>query len=261
VSWSRFLVGWLLLAGCSSRGVIEGGGPSAGSQTGDEGSTDPCKSVGKTEIDTDTARDLGFAVDEHLALFDREFEVPFHQGDLDCTTLPPRVDGQIRIRATLQRLEHESFEPVDASTCLRWKHGWLIYHAAIQLEADNGVLAGNVEGPAYAVHPESGAPVYPGLIFSDASPPAAFTGSFGIRVDLGRPHEAQVSWRVAIGAPDFSSRVLGDVDYTDRKEPTQDQGDGMFWPSDFLVGQLLCGWLDLDRPQPGLVSLDQYNAR
>lgn len=260
VSWLRFLVGVSMLVGCTSQGVIgEGGNPFAGSQTGDEGSYAGCASIRTTEIDADTARDLGFPVDDHLPLFEQEFEMPFHHGNLDCTSLPPRVDGNIRFRASLQRIEHEELEPTWAYACPEWKYDRLIYHAAIQLETDEGTLSGTVEGPAYAEHPEPGTEGYPGLVFFGESPISDFAGSFGIRVNPQRPHQAGLGWQVAIGAPDFGSRANTSVDYTDGREPMQDQGDGMFWPADFIEGQVLCGWLNLEGPQRDLISLDRYN--
>lgn len=264
----------LLLAACSSAsGPTKDGsrsdGPktvadSSGSQTGGEGVEDACKTISVTEIDAEEARTLGFAVDEHLALFDRTFLEPFHRGNVDCSALPPSTDGQIEVRASLQGIDLVRREPARAGVeglCPPVQQMYLKYRAVIELATDDGTLTGSFEGWAGASLPD--APYYAGLVFSGGDEPAAFSGSLGLRVDASRPYVGRLGGNVALGATVWASNFFTMVSYTDGAEPYQDQGDGIFWPADFqdLNAAALCGWLDLPGAQRPLISIDDFNER
>jgi hypothetical protein len=256
-------------AACSSQdGSPRDGSPtvadSSGSQTGGEGIHDVCKTVSVTEIDVDEARALGFAVDEHLALFDRTFEEPFHRGNLDCSTLPPSIGGQIQVRASLQRIDvvrREPTWPEAPETCPTLQRTYLQYRALVEIATDEGTLAGSFEGSAGASLP--GAPGHAaGLGFiADGEEPALFRGSLGIRVDPSRAYVGKVSGQVSLGTTPSASWLFTIVSYSDGEEPFQDQGDGLFWPFDFqdVNGERPCGWLDMPGEQRAPIGIDDFN--
>lgn len=269
MGFKQITISAVLLAACSSGGPTKDGSPgggtttiadSSGSQTGGEGSKDACQTVSVTEIDAEEARALGFIVDDDLALFDRTFEAPFHRGNLDCSALPPTSDGQIEVRASLQRIDLVRREPTDVpELCPPLKQTYLVYRAVIDLTTGDGTLAGSAEGWASRSLPEAAEPA--GLLFSAAAEPAAFTGSLGIRVDAGRAHTSVVNAGVAIGATAWASSLFSLVNYSDGADPVQDQGEGIFWPADFqdVAGAALCGWLDVPEGQRTPISIDDFN--
>jgi hypothetical protein len=266
MGFKQITISALFLAACSTGGSTDDTSPVGGtqtvdgSQTGGEGQLDACSTISITEVDADEARALGFAVDEHLALFDQTFEEPFHRGNLDCSALPPTSDGEIQVRASLQGIDLVHREPTDpdaAETCPTSERTYLQYRAVIELTTDDGTLAGSFESKAWV----SAAPDHAGLVFSVDATPSAFNGSLGIRVDASRAHVGKLDGQVALGATVWESRLFTTVSYLDGAEPIQSQGDGIFWPSDFgdVNGAALCGWLDVPGQQPPPIGIDDFN--
>jgi hypothetical protein len=243
-------------------------GAARGSQTGGEGSIASCKSVSITEIDAEQARMLDFPVDAQLALFDQAVVVPFHRGDVDCSMLPARVDGHIQIKASLRGIDRELFEPAlpeVPDVCPAWQRELLRYRAVIDLTTDEGTLMGSFAAIGYAGHPAPGTEAYAGLVFWGSTEAELelknFAGSLGVRVDPSRAHTGHLRGSVALGATVWASSVFTTVDYTDGGDPLQDQGDVLFWPSDFpdLQGAALCNGLAAPGEQRDPISIDDYN--
>lgn len=266
------VVGAGILAACSSNPT----GPTSssdgssvqtsdGSQTGGEGTVDGCQRVSVTALDADQARSLDLPVDEQLALFDQTFEAPFHLGNADCSALPASTTGHIQIHASLLGISREEFVPIQPEapdSCPTWERERLKYRALIDLTTDDGTLVSSFEATAIAGHPAPGTDPVLGLLFSAAPAIASSSGSLGIRVDPTRPHVGHLNASIALGATPWASEVFALVDYTDGGDPPQDQGDGLFWPSDYQDTQKegLCGWLDYPTPQRAPISIDDYNA-
>jgi hypothetical protein len=264
-------VGAVLLAACSSpnattRSVSPADGSpeqtSSGSQTGSEGSEAGCRRISHTEIDAEQARALDFPVDEQLALFEHDFDAPFHLGNVNCSALPASTKGHIQIRASLLGITRDEFESVASDSCPTWSRERLNYRARIDLTTDDGTLVSSFEADAATGHPAPGTDPVTGLSFSALVGVTTSSGSLGIRVDPTRAHVAYLGASIALGVTPWVSHLLTSVTYTDGGDPLQDEGDGLFWPSDIndLQGHNLCGWLDYPTQQRAPISLDAYNA-
>jgi hypothetical protein len=231
-----------------------GGGSSPAPGAVDRSSS-ACKIASQNEITAQAARDLGFSVDHELALLDRSHQAPFHHGNFVCASgAVPSVDGQISIRATLQRIELQKNEPasdsIDAKSCA----DLLIFRTTLELGTDDGSVSGHfdAEGGSYV----------DGMYLSALPEPKELAGALGIRVDRNRPQRGQVSVWVALRDRSPNGQLFTRVNYSDGGSPQQDDGDGMFWPADDVDTHLPphCGWLDPQGAPPAMmISLDEYN--
>jgi hypothetical protein len=272
MGFKQIAISAVFLAACSSTGGSGGSSPpgsrtnedASGSQTGGEGSILGCRVVSTTEVDVAEARELGFPVDEHLALFNQTFEAPFHRGNVICSAGPLSVDGHVRVHAELHRIDYvQQASLLNApDSCPTSQLEELRYHTTIELSTDNGTVLGSFESLAYVERPDPTTTPVAGLNFSVSNDVAAFAGALGIRVDPTRTHRGVLGGNIAIGATPWASQLFTLVDYTDGAEPLQDQGDGIFWPADLqdLAGQGLCNYLGYDVPQRDPISIDDYNA-
>ena len=120
--------------------------------------------------------------------------------------------------------------------------------ASTELTTDTGLLVG-------ALHSDWVSHLAGIYTFASVSP-STFKGSLDVRVDLTRPLEARTNVNLALREQGTEGQLFSLVNYKDGQEPTQDEGEGFFWPA---VGgsEPHCGWLDLPTPSSApLVSFD-----
>jgi len=236
----------------ASAGLVACGGGAA-SPVLDGGIIDyaTCKPTA-TVLTAADASAMGFDVAGDLQILAQTTDVTFHHGEWSCSDPHGQTDDgnlhiEPRLAAVLLVTQEPTFAGTDPSAC----PAYVSYAVSMNLTADDGTIAGAFTGQA--VHWTDG------IYFTGSAPAQDLRGLLGVRANLSRARTATVWSTVTLTSAGPTGSLLASTDYTDGRDPPQDQGDGMFWPSS--SGDFGCGWLEAPQsPGSTMITLDAYRG-